>query len=288
MPEHAGPPDLVAIVAGRGDLARRVAERRAGAGLPVLLVIFEGSFEPWMETYPHEHHAFERAGQLFRALRAAGARYIVFAGAMTRPKLQFSRLDWGGVKLLTRALRLMRKGDDAMLRGFGEVFEQEGIALISPRDILGDSLSIPAGPLGMCRPSAVDIADAQRAAAIVRALAPLDVGQGAVVAGGLCLGVEAIGGTDFLLSQIASLPADRRKSAPPPCGVLYKGPKPGQDLRVDLPAIGPETVAGAARAGLSGIVVAARQTLLLDETRTRSAADDAGLFVYGAQPEELT
>ncbi len=90
-----------------------------------------------------------------------------------------------------------------------------------------------------------------------------------------------------MLSRLAELPSDRRAAAPPPAGVLYKGPKPGQDRRLDLPAIGPETVAGAARAGLNGIVAAAGETVLLDAAATRSAADGAGLFVYGASPEEL-
>ena len=67
-------------------------------------------------------------------------------------------------------------------------------------------------------------------------------------------------------------------------GVLYKAPKPGQDWRMDLPAIGPATVAAAAAAGLAGVAVQAGGVLILDREATVAAADDAGLFLWGASP----
>jgi UDP-2,3-diacylglucosamine hydrolase len=285
--EVAGPPTPLAIIAGRGALPRRIAERRAAAGLPYLLVVFQGCFEAWMAAHPHQHHEFEKAGRLFRALRAAGATHVVFAGAMSRPRLRPWRADLRALRLLARALALMRRGDDAMLRGFAGVFEAEGLCMLGPHDVLGGQVLVPPGALGGRAPTARDRRDAGRAARIVAALGPLDVGQGAVVAGGLCLAVEAIEGTDLMLRRIAELSPDRRAAVPPPAGVLYKGPKPGQDRRLDLPAIGPETVSGAARAKLNGIVVAAGETVLLDAFATRAAADAAGIFVYGASSEEL-
>ncbi len=159
--------------------------------------------------------------------------------------------------------------------------------MLGPHDILGGQAMVPHGALGARGPGARDRRDAADAARIVAALGPLDVGQGAVVANGLCLAVEAIEGTDMMLARVAELPPGRRAAAPPPAGVLYKGPKPGQDRRLDLPSIGPEPVAGAARAGLNGIVVAAGETVLLDASATRRAADEAGIFVYGATAKEF-
>jgi hypothetical protein len=70
-------------------------------------------------------------------------------------------------------------------------------------------------------------------------------------------------------------------------GVLVKGPKPGQDLRLDLPAIGPHTVELASAAGLSGIAVAAGAVLLAELEELVEKADKAGLFLYGAEPDEI-
>lgn len=283
----AGPPTPLAVIAGRGALPRLVAEARAAAGLPYLLVVFQGCWEPWMAAHPHQHHEFERPGSLFRALGAAGATHAVFAGAMTRPRLGYRRLDLKALTLLARAAALMRRGDDAMLRGFAGMIEREGIRMLGAQDILGGEALVPHGPLGARAPSPRDRQDAALAARIAAAVGELDIGQGAVVAGGLCLAVEAIEGTDLMLARVAALPADRRAATPPPSGVLYKGPKPGQDRRLDLPAIGPATVAAAAQAGLNGIVVAAGETVLLEGAATRAAADEAGLFIYGATPAEL-
>ncbi|MEM8598272.1 MAG: LpxI family protein, partial [Pseudomonadota bacterium] len=189
--------------------------------------------------------------------------------------------------LLPRALALLAKGDDAMLRGFGAIFEERGLQLIGPDTVLGGAGRLSAGPLGRQGPNSRDLSDAKRAAAIVAALGPHDVGQGAVVARGLCLAVEAIEGTDLMLAHVAALPPERRRTAPPPSGVLVKMPKPGQDRRLDLPTIGPGTVRAAASAGLAGIVGLAGETHLIDPEETAAVADAHGLFVFGAAREAL-
>ena len=135
-------------------------------------------------------------------------------------------------------------------------------------------------------PTAADIADADRAAKIVEGLGALDLGQGAVVAQGLCLAVETLPGTDAMLAFAALHDPALRPNPKGARGVLYKAPKPGQDRRIDLPAIGPETVAGAARAGLAGIAWEAGGVLLLDRDATVAAAAAAGLFLWSRAPDD--
>lgn len=286
MPE-AGPATPVAVVAGRGELPKRVAEARRDAGMPYLLIVFPDCWEDWMADHPHERHEFEKAGRLFRSLGGQGVTHIVFAGGMHRPRLRPWRADWTALCLLGRALTLLRKGDDEMLRGFAAFFEARGLRMLGPHEVLGEDFMAPRGALGRVAPTAIDRQDAGRAARIVQTLGPLDVGQGAVVAAGVCLAIEAIEGTDLMLARLADLPSERRATAPPPCGVLYKGLKPGQDRRMDLPTIGPETVERIVAAGLNGIVVAADQTLVMDPDATRAAADRAGVFVFGATEDDL-
>ena len=288
MPERAGPETPLAIIAGGGALPRRVAEARRAAGLPYVVVTLSSVAEDWVGAHPHERHAFERLGRFFRSLRARGVTHAVLAGAMSRPRLRPWRLDLAAARVLLGSPRLLGLGDDALLSEVAALFGREGIRVIGADEVLGERLTVPAGPLGRLRPAPRDMADAAQAARIVAALGPLDVGQGAVVARGLCLGVEAIEGTDLMLERVAALPAERRTAAPPPSGVLWKAPKPGQDRRFDMPALGPRTVERARAAGLSGIVVAAGAVLCPEREATREAADAAGLFVYGARPEELS
>ena len=140
------------------------------------------------------------------------------------------------------------------------------------------------GVLGRHQPEPQDRADAVRGAAILTALGSLDVAQAVVVAGGICLGIEAIEGTDALLDRVARLPEARRNM---PGGVLVKMAKPGQDRRVDLPSIGPRTIEAAAGAGLRGIVVEADGANILDRDATIRAADEAGLFLWSAASAAL-
>ena len=83
---------------------------------------------------------------------------------------------------------------------------------------------------------------------------------------------------------MASTGAGFRTDPSGPRGVLYKGPKPGQDRRLDLPAVGPGTLRGAAAAGLAGVVVEAGGVMILDHAATVAAADAAGLFLWAREP----
>ena len=273
----------LAIVAGRGELPRLLAEDCAARGRTYRVVEFEGVPLDWTVGQPLIHARFEKPGRLFAALRAAGITEVVFAGGMSRPPLRLLAFDLKMLRLAPRLLPGLRSGDDTTLRLIAAIFEAEGFTVRAAHELLTDVLA-PEGILGRTRPSDLDRADAARAAAIVAALGAADVGQAAVVADGICLGLESIQGTDALLAFVASTGAGFRTDPSGPRGVLYKGPKPGQDRRLDLPAVGPGTLRGAAAAGLAGVVVEAGGVMILDHAATVAAADAAGLFLWAREP----
>jgi UDP-2,3-diacylglucosamine hydrolase len=228
----------LAIIAGSGPLPRLVAEACAREGRPYRVVVFEEEALDWLEGHPVLRASFEKPGRMFAELRAAGCRDATFAGGMRRPRLNPMRFDATAMRLAPRILAGLKGGDDATLRLIAEVFEDQGLAVHAAQDLAGD-IVVPAGVPTRAQPSEADRADAARAAAIVAAMGDVDVGQGAVVAQGICLGLESIQGTDAMLGLRRG---DRRPVPPDPDGargVLYKAPKPGQDLRLDFPAIGP-------------------------------------------------
>jgi UDP-2,3-diacylglucosamine hydrolase len=276
-------PDGLAIVAGRGDLPRLIAEDCARRGRTYRVVVFEGVPLDWLDGHPALAAAFEKPGRLFADLRAAGCGFVTLAGGMVRPGLNPLRFDLTMVRLAPRLLKGIRSGDDSTLRLVAAIFEAEGFTLCAPHEILSDLLA-PGGVLTRAQPGEADRADAARAARVVAALGAADAGQGAVVAGGLCLGLESIQGTDAMLDFVARTGAAFRGAGAR--GVLYKAPKPGQDWRLDLPAIGPATARAAAAAGLAGIAVQAGGVLLLGRDATVAAADAAGLFLWGRELEE--
>ena len=100
------------------------------------------------------------------------------------------------------------------------------------------------------------------------------------------LAVEAQPGTDWMLDSLAQVPSPKvQPPGPEGRGLFYKAPKPGQDRRVDLPAIGPETVTRCAAIGLRGLVIEEGGVMILDQTGTVAAADAAGLFLWVRKSE---
>ena len=263
---------MLAVSAGEGILPVEVIRARHDA----VMVRIEG-VESHNPGAPEICARFEQLGQLFGDMRGAGVNQVCFAGAMRRPALNPVAFDSRMVELAPSLMAAMRGGDDGLLRFVARVFEEEGFAVVGAHEAVPGLLAAPGLMVGP-KPSDADLADAMRATAILEALGPVDVGQAAVVAGGLCLGIETVQGTDFLLRLVAVTDPVLRRGAR---GVLVKRPKPGQDLRFDLPAIGPETVAGAAAAGLAGIVAAPGAVMVLDRDATYSAARAAGLFLFG-------
>jgi DUF1009 family protein len=269
------------LVAGGGAVPLQLAAAARAAGRDVFVVVIESWAKP--ADYAHLPHVVIRLGAVGEAielLRARGVRQLVMCGTARRPSFLSIRPDAGMARLLVKIGRAAWQGDDGLLKAVVRVLEEEGFEILPAQAILRGVLP-EAGQLGALAPEPQAMEDIRRGVAVVRALGAVDVGQGAVVQQGLVLGVEAIEGTDALLARCASLRRDG------PGGVLVKLVKPGQDRRVDLPTVGPETVAGAISAGLSGIAIEAGGTILVDRGATIAAADAAGLFLVAIRPDEF-
>lgn len=220
----------------------------------------------------------ERLAVFWRHIEDLGISEVIFVGAVRRPRLDPALFDPETAALLPRLLASAQGGDDALLRGVLALFEEAGFAVRGLGDVAPGLLPGEGVLAGACGPG--DLADAARAAEIVAALGAVDVGQGAVVAQGLCLAVEALPGTDAMLEAVAALPAPLRPDPAQGRGLLYKAAKPGQDRRIDLPVIGLATLRLAARAGLAGVAFRAGEVICLDLPAMRAEAEALGLFLW--------
>ncbi|MDX5362078.1 MAG: UDP-2,3-diacylglucosamine diphosphatase LpxI [Alphaproteobacteria bacterium] len=273
------------IVAGGGALPGRLAAAARAAGRAVYVVALEGE---GAEIGADASVGLGQVGRLFALLRKAGCHEVAVAGYVSRPDLRALKLDWAGMRLLPRLAPKLRGGDDALMRTIVAAFEEAGFRVIGAEEVAAPLLA-PDACLTVSTPSGADWADIARADAIVTALAPLDVGQGAVVARGIVLAIETVEGTDAMLARLADLPAHVRGTGEAArAGVLLKAAKHAQERRLDLPAIGPETVRRAAAAGLAGIAVRAGDALILDREALVAAANAAGLFVIGYTAQDLS
>jgi UDP-2,3-diacylglucosamine hydrolase len=271
----------VGLIAAGGAMPFAVADSLAARGIDAVLFALRGACDP--ERVARFRHHWISVGQLGRAVklfRAEGCRDLVFIGSLVRPALSEIRLDWGTLRVLGQVLASFRGGDDHLLSGIGRILERDGFRMVGIKDVAPDLLA-PEGCLTRTAPNEATAADIARGREVIRALSPFDIGQAAVVIDGHVVAVEDIEGTDGLLARVARLREQGRIRSPAKRGVLVKAPKSGQDLRFDLPTIGPRTVEGVASARLAGLAVVAGNTLLAEPQTMIQAADAAGLFVMG-------
>ena len=270
----------LALIAGGGDLPISVAERCEGEGRELYVVRLEGFADHRLARWPGDDFGMAQIGAILKAMKTAGCRVVCLAGNVSRPDFKSLKPDFKGATLLPGIVKAASQGDDALLRKILSVFEAEGFAVEGADDILGGE-TLSAGALGAVQPTPDQMTDLKKALHVAEKSGELDVGQGAVVCDGLVLAVEAQEGTDAMLTRVAGLPQDLRGRAGDLKGALGKAPKPIQDLRVDMPVIGPRTLELAAAAGLAGVGGFAGRLILIDRAEIVATADRLGLFVWG-------
>jgi len=271
----------VGLIAGGGVMPFAVADSLTARGIDSVVFALKGACDPKAaERFRHHWISVGQLGRAERLFRAENCRNLIFIGTLVRPALSEVRIDWVTLRVLGRVWKAFRGGDDHLLSGIGRIFEQDGFRMVGIKDVAPELL-MPEGCVTRKVPdegAAVDIAKGRD---VLRALGPFDIGQAVVVIDGHVVGVEDIEGTDGLLARIARLRAEGRIRAKAARGVLVKAPKSGQDLRFDLPTVGPRTVEGAAAAALSGIAIVAGNTIVVEPQTLIQSADAAGLFVTG-------
>lgn len=259
----------IAIIAGQGALPAALV-----AALPdrPMICALDGFAPEGLQV--DQIFRVERLALFLRLLEDQGITQVIFAGAVQRPRLDPSLFDPQTAQMVPRLLAAMQAGDDATLRAVIAIFEEAGFEVVGV-EAIAPTLLPAAGVLTGALTGLAET-DAARAEAITTALGTVDVGQGCVVAQGLCLAVEALPGTDAMLNSLSQIPASLR----PKGGLFYKAAKPGQDRRIDLPTIGIETIRLAAEAGLSGIAFQAGSVICLDLPQMITAAQANGLLLW--------
>jgi UDP-2,3-diacylglucosamine hydrolase len=271
----------VGLIAAGGAMPFAVADSLNTRGITSVLFALRGVCDPRkVERFRHHWISIGELGRATKLFRTEGCRDLVFIGTLVRPALSEIRLDWGTLRVLREVWAAFRGGDDHLLSGIGRILEQDGFRMLGIKDVAPDLL-MPEGLLTRIAPSPAEQADIEKGLEVLRALSPFDIGQAVVVIDGHVVGIEDIEGTDGLLERVARLRQQGRIRASASRGLLVKAAKSGQDLRFDLPTIGPRTVEGAARAKLAGLAVIANNTLLAEPQAMIEAADAAGLFILG-------
>ncbi|GFE66829.1 LpxI family protein [Litoreibacter roseus] len=301
----------LALIAGEGRLPTALMAALDASSTSFLLCELAGHPAEARDGRPILRFRIEKLGSFLKDLRSSGVDRVCFAGRIGRPKLDPSQIDAETMPLVPRMMVALQAGDDTALRVVLKFFEEVGIVIVAAQDILpalmpGESVQ------GTKAPSEADERDAERGAEIIAAMGAVDLGQACIVANGQALAVETIGGTDWMMRSLLRTPEGALTQAPPSSwddplgyaadwltgpvqdqpsrlerdpelpegGLLIKGAKPDQDMRVDVPTIGPQTFLRAAEVGLRGVVVKAREVLILDQATCVEIADRQNLLFW--------
>jgi DUF1009 family protein len=272
-------PPVVGIIAGWGRFPILVAESLKRRGTRVVVVAFAGEAEPSLQTIADSFRwcAVAQVGKLVRSFREQGVKTVCMAGGIRKPgmyspwKYLRYRPDLTFFRLWHRAL--VDKRDSTIIGTFARFLEDEGLELAAI-DRLCPELLGSAGRLSARAPTAAEEADMALAYETAREMARLEVGQSVLVREGAVVAVEAIEGTDAAIRRAGELA--RRGGF-----VLVKVARPDQDMRWDVPTIGPSTVLAMARAGGVAIGYEAGRTLVLDIAETVRRADELGVALVG-------
>ena len=260
--------DQFVLIAGAGHLPRLVLETASVAGSRPTVLSLPGTQPadfPDVRCLPIDLDSYV---EVLRSLFHEGVRQVMLAGGVRRPSTPSGGTPdiWGG--------------DDSAIRNLLAPVEALGFDVVGVQEFMPELL-VTEGVATAAQPNESDRRDAGRAAAVVAALGRVDVGQAAAVVRGICVAVEAATGTDRMLSSVGPALAELFPGQEERAGLLYKAPKPGQDMRVDVPVIGPATIKGVADAGLRGLAVQAGGVMLLHRAETVELADRHGLFIWG-------
>lgn len=269
----------IAILAGSGQLPIQLVEHLERTGQDCRVLAFRGFAAPELRRRAQASVDLLDLKTIVATLEQWQPRAVALVGAVRRPG--FSAL-LGAYSLLRNrqeVREVIARGDDQVLRGAVMLLEERGFSVVGAHELAPD-LVAPLSLGGHLQPGADDYEAVAFGIELLSSLSAFDIGQAAVVARRHVLAVEGPEGTDRMLRRVAGfrqswLGLRRRRDG----GVLIKAAKRGQDLRVDMPAIGPRTVTEAARAGLGGIAVGAGSTLVLDQDETLRRANDQGLFL---------
>jgi DUF1009 family protein len=272
------------IVSGGGTLPFEVADAAIARGRKVLLFPIKGAADPQRaKSYPHRWIGVTQGRTLMRLMRKEGCRDVVLIGSLNRPSPWQILLSLHDIlSMLPTLIGALRRGDNHLLSVVARFAERNGFHIIGAHEVAPEIL-VKKGSLTARQPSDIQRTSIDRGLALLNAIGSYDVGQGAVVINQNIVAVEGIEGTDAMLARVRDLRRSGRVATMAGEGVLVKAPKPQQDRRFDLPAIGPKTVRGVAEAGLAGLAVVAGQTVIAEPEELLREADRLKVFVVAVE-----
>jgi DUF1009 family protein len=272
----AGP---IAILAGAGQLPIQLVNHLERTGQEVRVLAFRGFADTELQRRAHATVDLLDLKTITSTLEGWRPQAVSLVGAVRRPGFSALLSAYSLLRNMHEVKEVITRGDDQVLRGAVMLLEERGHRVVGAHELAPD-LVASRSLTGKLTPNADDRETIGFGLDLLMSLSAFDIGQGAVIARRHVLAIEGPEGTDRMMRRVMKMRQSwfglrRREEG----GLLIKAAKRGQDLRVDMPTIGPRTIVEAAKAELSGIAVGAGSTFVLEQEKTLHTADRLGLFL---------
>ena len=217
----------------------------------------------------HSHRiSIGKFGKILSLIKEKKSKKVLFAGKIAKPEFSSLRLDFKGIYYMPSVIRAAKKGDVAIIKTIIKIINKEGIKVISSI-YYNPELSFKYGNYTKLKPNKLDLLSIKKGIKYFNKLNDLDHVQALIVNNGKIVAKEGKGGTRKMLTKL------KRNTN----GVLIKFPKKKQDLRMDLPTIGLQTLKDCKKYGLKGIVLKSKKNIILDKVKCIQFANKNRIFI---------
>ncbi len=273
----------IALVAGNGSFPVQFVKNAKLRGIEVVVIALKDEALGELKTLASSWYQLKvgEFGKFLKILKKEEIKQVAFAGGVKRIKLFGNlRIDIKGLCLLAKAKTIR---DDVLFRFISNELKEYGVKVISPTVLLSESVA-KEGLLTKRDFSPQELSDVNFGWNVVKGIGSFDIGQSVVVADGLIVAVEAVEGTDMMILRAGEL---IQKSAKSKKGVIVKLVKPQQDLRIDLPTVGPKTIENMITAKLTALAIEADKTVIIDPVVFQKLANENNMAVRAFKKEEV-
>jgi DUF1009 family protein len=272
---------VIGLIAGDGRLPFMVAKGAKNVGLKVICAGLAGYAESRLADEVDEFYIVEiaRPGSWLRKLKKNGVTKAIMVGGIARREIYSRRRilrylpDWRALRVWYWRLRHKDKQPDMILGALAEELASGGIILEDTTMYCKEHIA-KTGTMTKAQPSPSVQDDVEFGWSIAKKLGELDIGQSVAVKEKAVLSVEGIEGTAEMIERTGKLCKNGSWT-------LIKVAKPNQDIRFDMPCIGPDTIKSLAANGGKCVVVEAGKTIIIDKPETLNLANELGIAIVG-------
>ena len=272
----------VGLIAGDGSFPLEVAKSISQKNKEIFIIAIKGSASKDIERYPHLWIRIGQIGKAIRALKENNCKELILIGGVKKPNIWLLNPDFGALKLFFKLIVLPIKGDASILKTLLNFLEKDNKFKVVGAEKYISYLLMSKGLIAGEKINEQANIDIDIAVENCKNIGSKDIGQACVVVNGQIIASEDSSGTDKMLRGIISKEIRFHNE-----GVLVKLAKPIQDRRVDLPAIGMQTIKLAKEIGLCGIAIEEKSSFISNKERVLEFANKNNIFIFGLSNEKL-